>query len=458
MAQRVTAGGMRLFTLIWFGQLVSLTGSGLTGFVLGVWVYQLTESATQFALIFVCAVLPRVVLSPLAGALVDRWDRRWVMIGSDSGAGLSTLAIALLFATGQLDVWHIYLATAVNSACSAFQLPAYQSIIPLMVPREQLGRANGMVQAAYAAQIISPMVAGVLVALITIPGVILIDVATFLFAVSILLLVRIPKPPITAEGRAARGSLWREMAYGWAYIATRPGLVWLVVLFGAINFLVGIASVLVQPLILSFASVAVLGILMFFGGSGLLAGGLVMSAWGGPKRRVLGMLGFILIGGAFLVLHGLSPSAVLIAVAAPGFLFTIPIINGSGMTILQSKVAPDVQGRVFATAGMIRQASAPLAYLVAGPLADGVFEPLLAPGGPLAGSVGQVIGVGPGRGIALMFILVGALTVVVAAAGYLQPRLRLVEEELPDMIPGAAPASEESVRQDQAGQQPAYEN
>jgi MFS family permease len=419
---------MKTFSVIWFSQLISIVGSGLTSFALGVWVYQRTGSATQFALITLCLVLPGVLLSPLAGALADRWDRKLLMIAGDTGAALATLAIAFLAAAGRLDFWHICLATAISSACAAFQWPAFAASIPLMVPREQLGRANGMIQIAEAAGlVISPILAGVLVVVVGLRGVILIDFATFLVAVVAILPIRIPKP--RAEEHA-RPSLWADIAAGWSYIRARSGLRALFALFAAFNFIVGLAGILIQPLILSFASPAVLGVLVSIGGSGLLLGGLAMSIHGGPKHRLAGILFSMLIGGVLLFLHGLAPSAVLIGIVAPLFLATWPVINGSSYAILQTKVAQEVQGRVFALSHMITQSSRPVAALIAGPLADRVFEPLLAPRGALAGSIGRTIGVGPGRGIALLFIVLGVLEIVTAIAGWLHPRLRHLEDEL----------------------------
>ncbi len=422
--------GIRTFLLIWIGQVVSLVGSGLTSFVLGVWVYQNTGSATQFALIFASATIPGVLIAPLAGEVVDRHDRRRVMIAADCGAALSTIVVFLLFFSGRLEVWHIYLTTAANALCGAFQGPAYAASIPLLVPREQLGRVNGLVMVERSAAIIAPALAAALIATVGVSGVIAIDFATFLFATGTLLLVRIPRPAATGHGAAAaQGSLLRRAGYGWRYLAGRSGLMWLVALLGVSNFFIGLASVMVQPLILSFSSVGTLGKLMMAGGSGMLAGSLVMGTWGGPKRRVHGVLGFMFLGGIFLFLHGLAPSPLLIAFVAPAFLFTIPLMSGSTMAILQAQVPGDVQGRVFAAMRILLQAAVPLAYISAGPLADYVFEPLMAPGGALSGSVGGLIGVGEGRGVALMFMISGLVSVGVATVGYLNPHLRRVEEE-----------------------------
>jgi MFS family permease len=427
----------RTFLVVWLGQSVSLLGSSLTGFALGVWVYQRTGSVTQFALISLFTALPGIVFSPLAGALVDRWDRRWAMMLSDCGAGVCTLGMALLLLAGRLEVWHIYVAMAFSSTFSAFQWPAYSAATTLLVPREHLGRSGGMVQLSEAvAQIVSPAAAGLLMGVIGIQGVILIDFATLLFALGTLLTVRIPRPPASGEGKQARGSLLREAAFGWTYLRSRPGLLGLLLFFATTNFATGIVGVLFTPLVLGFTTVKVLGMLMSIGGFGFLAGSLAMSAWGGPRRRILGILGANLVMGIVLFAAGFPPRVSILGGAAFLFFFGNPITNACSQAIWQAKTAPDVQGRVFAVRRMIAWAALPLAYAIAGPLADRVFEPLLAVGGPLAGSVGRIVGVGTGRGIALMFVILGMLLLLAAAVAYLHPRVRNVDVELPDFASG----------------------
>lgn len=422
---------MRVFILIWFGQSISLIGSGLTRFALGIWVYQNTGSVTQFALISLFAMLPSILISPLVGVLVDRWNRRSCMIVSDTGAGLSTLAIALLLLVGKLELWHIYMAVAVSSVFSAFQLPAYAAATTMLVPKQHLGRASGMVQFAQAvSRLLSPMIAGVLVVTIQIQGVILIDCFTFLFSLMTLLLVRFPKPKTTAEKKVRNGWQLQEFTYGWTYITARPGLLGLLIFFAVINFLIGVVSVLVTPLVLAFAATKVLSI----GGSGMLVGALVMSVWGGTKNRILGIFSFTLSGGLSILLVGLVPCVPIFFVAAFIYYFGVSIINGCDQAIWQSKVPLAVQGRVFGVRSMFALASLPLAYLIAGQLADRVFEPLLAPTGLLAASIGKFTGVGRGYGIALLFVVVGILTVLAIALGYLYPPLRQLEDELPDAI------------------------
>ena len=437
MTRRIVSRGLTIFTIVWLGQFVSVMGSGLTSFALGVWIFERTGSVTQFALIGLFIVLPRVVLSPLAGAIVDRWDRRWAMIMSDAGAGFSTLILGLLFFANRLEIWHIYLLTGASAAFSTIQWPAYTATTTLLVSKKNLGHANGMVQFGQAAaEILAPALAGILVHTIQLEGVILIDFATFVFAVITLLLVRFPKPRSAITGKSENTSLKQEITFGWKYISARQGLLGLLVFFAVINFLWGMVGALITPMILGFTTSDELGVIISIAGVGMLVGSLIMSIWGGPQRRINGVLRFEFLSGICFLLMGLRPSFWSTAIGAFGAHVTIAIVYGSNQAIWQSKIAPNVQGRVFATQQMIAKATLPLAYLLSGPLADNLFEPLLATTGLLTESVGQIIGIGSGRGIGLLFIMLGMIKMAVTLIGYAHPRIRLVENELPDESPG----------------------
>lgn len=297
---------MQVFFLIWFGEAVSLIGSGLTRFALGVWVYQQTGSATHFAMLSLAAVLPGILLSPLAGALADRYHRGRLMIFGNTGAGLGTLIIVFLLFSGEIHIWHLYLVNILSSSFSAFQWPAFTASVTLLVPRKHLGRASGMTQGGEAvAQLISPALSGMLMGIIGIKGILLTDCVSFLFALVTLLVVRIPDASKTAAEDKAKASLLVEAVFGWKYICTRPGLFGLLVFFFINNFFSGVVNVLITPLGLSITSVTVLGTILSVGGIGFVAGALVMSVWGGPKRLILGVLGFSVSGGLWILIAGM---------------------------------------------------------------------------------------------------------------------------------------------------------
>ena len=428
--------GILAFGLVWFGQVISFIGSGMSSFALGVWIYQKTGSITQFALTSLFIVLPRVVLGPLAGALVDRWDRRYVMMLSDAGGGLSILAIGLLSLAGRLEIWQIYLAIFACRIFDTLRWPAMTAATTQLVPKEHIGRASGMLQIVSAGTVlVSPLIAGTLLSSLGLQGVLLADFATFLFSILTLVLIRIPRPETTTEGRAGRGSLLHEAAYGWTYITARSGLLALLIFLALANFLMEMSVTLFTPMILSFASTAALGRAMSLGGIGYLVGSVIMSVWGCPKHRIHTVLISMLLMGASMTLIGLRPSLPLVMVSIPLCMVFLPITLSANQAIWQNKVAPDVQGRVFAIRQAFILVMPLLAYLVTGPLADNVFEPLLKVGGPLAGSIGQIIGVGVGRGTGLLFITAGLIIVLVSASGYLFPSLRRVENESPAIKP-----------------------
>ena len=422
---------IRTFVTVWFGQLVSIVGSGMTDFALGLYVYQRTQSVTQFALILLCRALPALLLSPVAGALVDRWSKRSVMLCSDLIAAVCTFALAALFVSNQLQLWHIYVGVLAVAAAGVFQVPAYLTATTALIPAKHLSRASGMVQVAQAcAEIISPLLAGLLLGALQVQGVLLADAATFCFSVFTLLIVRFPRTVEPATHERSAEPLRGQISEGVNYIRRRPALVTLLAFFAVVSLEGGMIGALVQPLVLGFTSPAGLGAILTAAGSGLMLGGILLSAWGGPARRIDGVLGFLLLLGFGIILIGLRPVPLLAGIGAFCAHFCMPFVNGCNQAIWQSSVPLSLQGRVFAVRQMVTRGAQLLALVAAGPLADQVMAPLMNAGGLLSGSVGQVIGVGAGRGIALIFISMGLLAVLTAGFGWLSPRLRRVEAEL----------------------------
>jgi len=427
---------MRIFTIIWFGQLISTLGSELTGFALGVWIYLETGSTTLFALSFLIFSLPGIVLGPLVGWVSDRYDRRLVMILSDSLGSLGTLFVGLMYFNGNLQIWHIYLAQFLFSVAGTFQWPAYQAAISLMVPKKHLGRAAGMSQIGQSVSTLAaPIIAGTLYVSVGLQVIILIDIATYLFAITTLLAVRFPQPKVEDGEKESESSFIKEAIYGWKYLRASVGLFGLLMATVFANFLSSLTWPLLTPLMLNLGTPDVVGYAQSFFGVGALAGALIMSVWGGPKRKIKGLyFGWVMYGIA-LMLIGLSRSIWLVGITEGMVFLGLAIMRGCGQAIWQSKVAQNVQGRVFAIRQMFASISTPVASLLAGPVSEKLFEPWMASGGVLETTLaGKVLGVGPGRGIGMIFFLSGILYIGIGMFTVFNPRIRRVEIELPDAV------------------------
>jgi DHA3 family macrolide efflux protein-like MFS transporter len=434
--------GMFAFTAVWAGQLVSLLGSAVSWFAFTIWAWQTTGEATALALVSFFSFGPTLLFSPLAGALVDRWNRKLVMMLSDLATALCTVAILVLYLTGRLEIWHLYATAVVAGSFQAFQYPAYSAAVTLMLPKEHYARAQGMLGLAMSVGgILGPLLGAVLLSSIGFANIMLLDFATFVFASGVLLLVPIPRPTTGEAKPRGRGSLWRESLYGFGYIFERRGLLGLQVLVAAGTFVDTVGYTLTAPMILARTggnSVA-FGTVESAGAIGAAVGGVLLIAWGGPKRKIHGVLaawaGACLLGWFFL---GLGAMVAVWTSASLLSSFLSPFIDASEQAIWQTKVAPDVQGRVFATKRLLSEASAPIGMLLAGPLADRVFEPAMMPGGSLAATFGGLVGTGAGAGMALILMLLGVLGMAVTLSGYVFPAIRNVEVLLPDQCGEAA--------------------
>ena len=430
---------MKTFLVIWIGQLISIIGSSLTGFGLSVWIFTQTGKATPFALNAVAYNLPRIVFQPLAGSVADRYNRKKIMIIADTAAALVTLAVAALLFTDNLQVWHIYLSSAVSSTFSAFQEPAHRASITMIVPKKHLARAGGLQQVGFAVNsIVVPMLAAFLYGTIGLNGVILIDFITFFFAIGALLMVHIPQPELkTQVDDDGKSTLLKDAVFGWNYIRERPGLFGLLWYYAGVNFFLSLTNPLWGPLILSFGTEIDLGTVQMAAGVGLLLGGMVMGVWGGPdKRKILGVIAAIGLSSTGFFIASLRPSVLFAAVGQFLFLFFIPVSAALSQAVWQVKVPADIQGRVFSIRAMIAWSVMPLGNLIAGPLGDDLLEPLMAEGGDLSRTfIGKMIGVGTGRGFALAFLICGIFLFGLSLFVLIYPRVRNLEIEIPDAIP-----------------------
>jgi predicted MFS family arabinose efflux permease len=440
-----TSRSLATFGVVLLGQFVSRMGAALTTFALGAHVYQASGSVARFALFLMFGMLPAVLLSPFTGVLADRWDRRKLMLVGDLGSGFSILLIWGLF-TGQeaglwmLQDWHYYPPLFLSATFSTLSFPSWAATVPLLVPRQHLGRASGLAElSSTASQIVGPLVASALLGHIGLRGILLLHSVSYGFSMCALLWVRFPSPPATGK-RAGPRSLGADLAEAWNFLRERPGLRGLLGFIMSICFTAAMVMLLINPLVLAFTDIHSLKWIVSAAGTGGLLGGILTSVWGGPRRRILGLVCISIPAGLVLLLAALPPNVPLIAGAAAFFLFTFPIINASAQFIWQVKVPPALQGRVAALRRVLVQGTGLVTTLMGGLLADRVFEPWLAPDGALASTVGRVIGTGQGRGVAFMFLLLCGLHLASVARVWMSPRVRNVETELPDQLPSSAAA------------------
>ena len=428
--------GMAGFTIVWIGQVVSLLGTAMSNFALTLWTYEVTGKATPLAMVGFFFVTPMVVLGPFVGVLVDRGNRKVMMMLSDLAAALVTVIVLALYAAGNLQVWHLYVTATISGIFQGFQWPAYSAAITLMLPKEQYARANGMLElAGNGSMVFAPLLAGALIGPVGLAGVLSIDLASAAVAILALLLVHVPQPPRSAAGRAGSGNLMTEAAYGFRYIFARPSLLGLQMVFLVGNFFNGLAYAVLAPMILGRTGndELIFGSVQSAGAIGGVIGGVAMTVWGGPRRRVHGvLLSWSCTGLLGQTVLGLGQALPAWAVGSFLWSFFGPIINGSNQAIWQAKVAPDVQGRVFTARQFIAWLVLPVTQLLAGPLADRVLEPAMAEGGSLAPVFSWLVGTGTGAGIGLLFVVTGGLAALASLGGYLFPAVRDAEDILPD--------------------------
>ena len=435
MRTKKRPAGMFGFSIVWLGQIVSVLATNMTTFALSIFVFQETGSATALGLMQVFYITPYLLITPFAGVMVDRHNRKLMMMVSDLVAGLATVGILVLQAFGVLEVWHLYAAAIFQGLGNAFQWPAYSAAITTMLPREQYGRANGMWSLIEIGPgVFAPMLSGALLPFIGLTGILFVDVATFVVAALALLVVHIPQPPRSAEGVQAQGNIFQEALFGFRYIFARPSLLGLQMVFFFGNLCTGIAFTVLSPMVLLRTgndSVS-LGAVLSAGAIGGVAGGVLMGAWGGFKRRVHGVLAGWIIASLFFVLSGVGNWLPLwIAANALSGLFT-PMINASNQAIWQSKVAPDVQGRVFSARTLIAWLTNPISPIIGGTLADYVLEPAMRTTGILPSLFSWLVPPGPGAGMGLLIVF-GALGGFLAGlTGYFVPAIYNAETILPD--------------------------
>ncbi|MFC6021360.1 amino acid adenylation domain-containing protein [Plantactinospora solaniradicis] len=423
---------MGRFLAVAAAQTVSMTGTALTEFALPIWAYLATGSLLRFALFAVAGVLPGILVAPIAGALVDRSDRRRALIGASILAGLIQGALALLLAFDALGAGLLYGLLAALSVALTLQRLAYASAVPQLVPKRYLGHANGVVQLATgAAQFLVPLVAVAMLHSLGMLGILLFDVASYLLCVAVLLAVRFPRTMAWQR----RETVLAEIRGGFHYFFRRPGLRAMLLFFVGLNAPLAAVLVLVSPLVLVVGSTADAARVAMVSAAGAVAGGLVLALWGGPKRhRMRGLLWAAAGVAASAAVAGLRPSLALIAVGTFCLSFALVLVNGAWITIIHTKVPQRFHARVIALNQMVALSVLSLGYAVA-PLVSTALQPLVDPGGPLAGTVGAVIGVGAGRGTGLLYLLCGLAMGALVVVSLRLPVLAHFDRDVPDAEP-----------------------
>ena len=365
----------RFFT-IWTGQAISLVGSALVQFALVWWLTQKTGSATVLAMATLVGMLPQIVLGPFAGALVDRWNRRIIMIIADSSIAAISLLLAWLFATGRVEIWHIYVVMAIRSLGGAFHFPAMGASTPLMVPEKHLTRVNGLNQTLQGINgLIAPPLGALLLGFFQTDTILLIDVGTAAFAIIPLFFIPIPQPErIEEPTQTEKPSLLDDISVALKYIRSWPGLVAILAMALFLNFLLVPTGALLPLLVTKhFERGAIdLGLLESVQGLGIIVGGITLSIWGGFKKKIVTSLVGIIGLGAGVMLAGLAPANMFyIAIIGTALLgLMVPITNGPIGAIMQSVVRRDMQGRVMSLVNSAATAISPLGLIIAGPLSD----------------------------------------------------------------------------------------
>ncbi|MDE1465684.1 MFS transporter [Spartinivicinus poritis] len=413
--------GFIRFSLLLVATLISVLGTMMTDFALGQWVYQETQSATAYGLIGFAALAPQLLMAPVIGALIDRYSRALLMIVGHAGAGICTLLLLFLYMNQSLDVWLIILLASISSVFNGLINQTFIVLTPVIVNKNQLVRVQGFIQGGMGLIEISvPAVAAFSLVTIGMEGIFTIDIISFITAILLILVVL--KQLNDCDGRVKESkkdnkrSIMRDVSFGLQYLKQNRNLLYLLIFMAVVNFSIGVVHVLFTPLVLSFSNVIELGKVLTAAGVGTLLGSIFLAIWGGPKDKVKGICFALLIIGILLMMSTLIfikdvYTILLLSTIALLITLSFVIVDGCNQVIWQTAVPSEIQGRVLSIQTVVSQGALPLAFLAAGPLADYIFEPMMAVNGPLASSMVAVLGVGPGRGITLLYGICGLLII-----------------------------------------------
>ncbi|MBW4537469.1 MAG: MFS transporter [Pleurocapsa minor HA4230-MV1] len=426
---------LRPFITIWIGQLISILGSEITDFAITIWAWEITGKATPLSLILLFAKIPSIIAAIFAGVIVDRYNRKFLMFFGDTASCLSTIFLLILSLTNHLEIWHLYITAAVNGLFGYFQDLAYSSSISLLVPKQHYTRATVLNDyvSGFGANIIAPALAGTLYYLIGLQGIMAIDLLTFIIAIYLLSLVKIPQP-ITNTNTSENNNSWQNLTFGFRYIIKQKSLVMMVIFIIIFYFIDRVISGIESPMILARSdnNTAIFASVHAATAIGGAIGGILLSIWGGFQRRIHGLLLGTILTFTSAIAFGLSNTPPLWLITTFFAALFWPIIGSSEQSIWLAKIPPEIQGRVFAARFLMTQMPALIALGMTGILADRVFEPAMMPGGSLTPLLGGLFGTGLGSGMAVQYTLFAVGGVILGLSGYAFAQLRNIETILPD--------------------------
>ncbi|GAA0365736.1 MFS transporter [Bacillus horti] len=434
------------FLIIWIGELVSTIGTGLTGFALGIYAFNLTGQATSATMVVLLTFLPAFLLRPFGGVLADRIDRRLLMIVGNLGYALGIGLVFFVLTTRPGELWMIYPGIAISSVFFAVLSPAYKATVTDLVPQELYGKASGLVQLSGSAQfLLAPLIAGVLMSIVDISYIIMLDIITsILSAVAILFVRRTVKHKITSKEKTEAHFL-REMREGFKAVVINRGIVILITVTSLILFYIGLLQALFTPMGLSFTDPRTLGTAQSVCAIGMLISSVIIGMFWSKRKHALVLSVALALMGIFYSFIGVVEN--IWAIIIPGFLFffTVPFVNSSIEVLIRQNVSNEKQGRVWSLISVITNVGAMIAYATAGFLADRVFNPLLMPDGALASSFGQIFGVGPGRGIAFIFFISGLIVVLLSVVIYRSRSISELDNHIESVVDEGSGAIGEAV-------------
>ena len=422
---------MKNFYKLWLGELISNIGSGMTAFALSVYVYEKTGSVSYISLITLLSFMPSIILSPIGGLLADRYDRRLLMIIGDLFSGLGLIYILWNIQAGEKSIVPIFLGITFSSIFTSLLEPSYRATLTDILDEENYAKASGLIQAAGSAKyLISPVIAGMILAVADIRVILLLDILTFITTCLMIFLVR---KSMNSETQNYKKDSFKGLLEGLFIIKENRGVYSLVIIMFFVCFFMGFIQILIRPMILELSSVKTAGMMESLCAAGLLIGSLWIGIAGIKKNysKILAVACFFC--GIFMSMTGVNENLAIIGISTFLFFSTLPFMNSCADVLVRVSVPNELQGRVWGLISLITQMGTVTAYIISGVMADYIFEPMFNKNGILVENIGMIIGTGKGRGIGFMLILSGIGMLIMAIVIWKNGEIREVSEKCVDL-------------------------